>query len=48
MCLAAALWRDDDRPWVAGKSRAARVKIFDELTRLAGVLEPWTAGRRVA
>ena len=48
VCLAAALWRDDDRPWVAGKSRAARVKIFDELTRLAGVLEPWTAGRRVA
>ena len=48
VCLAAALWLDDDRPWVAGRSRAARVKIFDELTALAGVLEPWTAGRRVA
>ena len=47
VCLAAALWLDDDRPWVAGRSRPARVKIFDELTRLAGVLEPWTADRRV-
>ena len=48
VCLAAALWLDDDRPWVAGMSRAARVKFFDELVALAGVVEPWTVTGRPA
>ena len=46
VCLAAALWLDDDRPWVAFMSRRARTVFFDELVALAAVLDPWAAAGR--
>ena len=41
VCLAAALWLDDRRPWVAGYPEHARWELWADFEAFASVLDPW-------
>ncbi len=43
LCLPLALWLDDSRPWVAGKSRTLRVAIYQEYRLQAAAMNAWIA-----